>query len=768
MNTLERLARLGIRAPRRIIALALFAMVATAVFGLPVTHSLSAGGFQDPNAESTRATNMLATRFNQGDTQLLITVSSDDGIKSGAAERVGTDIVRQLGNSPYVARVTSPWTAPPSASAALISKDGKVGLIVASITGGSNAAGPHAETLSDQVVHSRDGVTVRAGGQAMTDAQITSQTRKDLKVMETIAVPVSFLVLVWVFGGFVAAAIPLAVGGIAIFGSMAVLRALTCVTDVTIFALNLLLAMGLALAIDYTLLILSRFRDEIDSGAERDAALVRTMVSAGRSVLFSATTISLSMSALMLFPMPFLKSFAYAAIAVVALAVAAAIVVTPAAIALLGPRLDSRRFRRAPRPVEQTFFYRLAHFVMRRAVPLGLALAAVLVALGMPLFGMKWGIPDDRVLPTSNTARQVGDQLRTGFTADVATSLTVVIPDVRGLTPKALDAYAAQLSTVPDVPSVSAPSGTFVAGALVGPPTAAAGVADGSAFLTVASSAPLFSAASNAQLDRIHAVAGPGGRAGADHRDRPGEPRYRRCHHLPAVPCPERHRPDHFRGDVPTDRQRGIAVENVAAQWLIADRVVRRTRVDLPGRPPRRIGDHRHRHPGAHHAGRVVLHRVRLVDGLRGVPGVADLRVLAHVQPDGGRQRPRRGARPGQNGARHYRRRVGHVDLFRRADRCAGVVHADVRGRADAGGAVRRDSGTHAARAGVHARDGTGELVGTEMGFAAARTVPCQRPHRSAPTSGRPRPEGLRNGSQVAQALHLTISCRIGALVGRQ
>ena len=336
-------------------------------------------------------------------------------------------------------------------------------------------------------------------------------TRKDLRVMETIAVPVSFLVLVWVFGGFVAAAIPLAVGGIAIFGSMAVLRALTCVTDVTIFALNLLLAMGLALAIDYTLLILSRFRDEIDSGAERDAALVRTMVSAGRSVLFSATTISLSMSALMFFPMPFLKSFAYAAIAVVALAVAAAIVVTPAAIAALGPRLDSRRFRRAPRPVEQTFFYRLARFVMRRAVPLGLALAALLVALGMPLFGMKWGIPDDRVLPTSNTARQVGDQLRTGFTADVATSLTVVLPDVRGLTPKALDSYAAPLSMVPDVPSVSAPSGTFVAGARVGPPTAAAGVADGSAFLTVASSAPLFSAASNTQLDRLHAVAGPGG-----------------------------------------------------------------------------------------------------------------------------------------------------------------------------------------------------------------------------------------------------------------
>jgi putative drug exporter of the RND superfamily len=510
LNALERLARLGIRAPRRIIALALLVMAATAVFGIPVTHSLSAGGFQDPNAESTRATNLLVSKFNQGDT-LLITVSSGDGIKSGAAQRVGSEIVRQLGQSAYVAHVASPWTVPPSASTALTSRDGKVGLIVASITGGSGAAGQHAEALSHQVAHSRDGVTVRPGGQAMVDAQITSQTRSDLKVMETIAVPMSFLVLVWVFGGFLAAAIPLAVGGIAIFGSMAVLRVLTWVTDVSIFSLNLLLALGLALAIDYTLLILSRFRDEIADGEERNTAIVRTMVSAGRSVLFSAMTVSLSMSSLVLFPIPFLKSFAYAAIAVVALAVAAAIVVTPAAIALLGPRLDSRRFKRAQRAVEQTAFYRLAQFVMRRAVPLGLAIVVVLVALGMPMFGIKWGIPDDRVLPTSSTARQVGDQLRTDFAADAETSVIAVIPDNSGVTPKALNAYAAQLSLVPDVPSVSAPGGTFIHGALVGPPTADTGVADGSTFLTVASSASLFSAASNAQLDRLHAIAGPGG-----------------------------------------------------------------------------------------------------------------------------------------------------------------------------------------------------------------------------------------------------------------
>jgi putative drug exporter of the RND superfamily len=507
LNALERIARLGIRAPRRIIALALFVMAAAAVFGVPITNCLSAGGFQDPTAESTHATNMLATKFNQGDTQLLITVSSDDGVTSSAARQVGADIVRQLGNSPYVAQVTSPWTAPPSASTTLVSKDGKTGLIVASVTGGSSAA-KHAETLSNELVHDQDSVTVRAGGQAMTDAQITLQTRKDLKVMEAIAIPVSFLVLVWVFGGFMAAAIPVGVGAFAILGSMAVLRLLTFVTDVSIFALNLLLAMGLALAIDYTLLIISRFRDELGNGAERDAALVRTMTSAGRSVLFSAMTVALSMSALGFFPMPFLKSFAYAAIAVVALAAVAAVVVTPAAIVLLGRRLDSMG---PQRPVEQTFFYRLARFVMRRAVPLGLAIVAALIALGMPLFGMKWGIPDDRVLPESSTARQVGDQLRTEFNADVASNVTVVIPDVGGVTREALGAYASQLSLAPDVSSVSAPGGTFVAGALVGPPSAAAAITDGSAFLTVASSAPLFSKASNAQLDWLHAVAAPNG-----------------------------------------------------------------------------------------------------------------------------------------------------------------------------------------------------------------------------------------------------------------
>ena len=161
-------------------------------------------------------------------------------------------------------------------------------------------------------MHDRDGVTVRAGGAAMVYVQINGQTEKDLLLMESIAIPLSFLVLVWVFGGLMAAALPMAVGGFAIVGSMSVLHAITFVTDVSIFALNLSTAMGLALAIDYTLLIISRYRDELADGSQRDEALMRTMATAGRTVLFSATTVALSMVAMVLFPMYFLKSFAYA------------------------------------------------------------------------------------------------------------------------------------------------------------------------------------------------------------------------------------------------------------------------------------------------------------------------------------------------------------------------------------------------------------------------------------------------------------------------
>ena len=170
----------------------------------------------------------------------------------------------------------------------------------------------------------------------MQYAQINKQNQEDLLLMEMIALPLTFLVLVWVFGGLLAAALPMALGALAIVGSMSVLRLVTFTTDVSIFALNLSTALGVALAVDYTLLILSRYRDELAGGSDPNEALIRTMATSGRTVLFSAVTVALSMSATVAFPMYFLKSFAYAGVATVAFVAIASIVVTPAAIVLLG------------------------------------------------------------------------------------------------------------------------------------------------------------------------------------------------------------------------------------------------------------------------------------------------------------------------------------------------------------------------------------------------------------------------------------------------
>jgi putative drug exporter of the RND superfamily len=522
---LRRIALLAIAAPRWVVAVAALVAVGAAAFGIPVANSLSAGGFQDPSSESARASQLLKDKFRQSDMQLSIMVSDPAGVNGARARTVGLDIVDRLRQSPHVTDVTSPWeVGSPQPVAQLVSKDATSALILAAISGSENNAQKYAGELSDALARDRDGVTVRSGGTAMVIAQANLQTRQDLLLMESIALPLTFLVLAWVFGGLLAATLPMAIGGMAIVGGMSVLRLVTFVTDVSIFALNLTTAIGLALAVDYTLLIISRYREELTNGSDRDAALINTMTTAGRTVLFSAVTVALSLSAMVLFPMYFLKSFAYAGIATVTVVAVAAIVVTPAAIVLLGSRLDAFDLRRLvrrllkhpepqPRPVEQLFWYRCTKLVMRRAIPIGLAVVAVLLFLATPFLGVKWGYPDDRVLPPTASSRHVGEVLRHDFAADSSTQVAVVIPDANRVEPADLDRYAADLSRVDNVSAVAAPTGTFIAGNKVGPAGGAPGASGGSAYLTVSSTAPLFSTRSDQQLDALHAVAGPDGRS---------------------------------------------------------------------------------------------------------------------------------------------------------------------------------------------------------------------------------------------------------------
>ncbi|MCX6481532.1 MAG: MMPL family transporter [Mycobacterium sp.] len=521
---LSQIARLGTAAPRRVIGFALILMVAIGIFGIPVAQHLSPSGFQDPTSESSRTAKVLTDKFGQGDVALVLVVTAPDRYDSPASRAVAEDAIDRLQSSGYVAAITSAWTSPAPAAAALVSADKKSGLIVTGIVGSEAKQQAYTKELTDALVGERRGILVRAGGAAMVNLQVTEQSKRDLLLLEAIVVPLSFLVLIWVFGGLFAAALPVAVGVMAILGSLAVLRTVTFFTDVSIFALNLTTAMGLALAIDYTLLMVSRYRDELAEGADRERAVAIMMVTAGRTVLFSAAIVALSMAVMVLFPMNFLRSFAYAGVATVGFAALAAIIVTPAALMLLGDRLDSLDVRRALRrllrrpepivlPIERQFWYRSTKFVARHAVPIGMAVVVLLGVLGTPFLGVRPGFHDDRVLPKSASAHQVGDFLRSDFAIDSDSEVPVIIIDSDGLDRAEVDRYAAALSRVPDVNSVSAPSGTFVGGELTGPPLSATGQASGSTLLTVGSSVPLFSEASGNQLDGLHAIPAPGGRA---------------------------------------------------------------------------------------------------------------------------------------------------------------------------------------------------------------------------------------------------------------
>jgi RND superfamily putative drug exporter len=333
-----------------------------------------------------------------------------------------------------------------------------------------------------------------------------------------IAIPITVIVLIWVFGSFIASLLPLVVGISSIVGTMAMLRGLGLLTNVSIYALNMTTAMGLALAIDYSLFIVSRYREEIRRGVDPDDAIRTTMRTAGRTVLFSALTVGLSLAALMVFPMYFLRSFAYAGIGVVSLATIAALLLLPAMLKVLGPRVDSldlrafvraRLGRPAPvvKPLEETFWYRFANAVMRRALPIGLIVTAILVGLGLPFLHANFGFPDDRVIPTTEAAHQVGDALRTNFNTNAASTISIVVPNTSAA-PDAVNGYATTLSKVADITSVSAVTGTYVDGRQVAPgnPKMAVGT---TTYLNLQTSADAQSNAAKSTLSHLRAVRAP-------------------------------------------------------------------------------------------------------------------------------------------------------------------------------------------------------------------------------------------------------------------
>ncbi|MDQ3106413.1 MAG: MMPL family transporter, partial [Actinomycetota bacterium] len=461
-----------------VLVVTLLVLPVAAVLGGPVKGKLSSGGFSDPAAESVRAAAVLEATFSTGSPNvvLLVTATGEATVDDAAVAAAGSALTDELASTPGLADALSYWSLgnPPP----LRSADGRQALVLGRVLGDENDLRDAADGIAARFDGRDDGVvTVGVGGFGEVFRQITHQAEVDLEKAEKLSLPITLLMLLVVFGSAVAAALPLGVGIVAVLGTFLVLTVFTSFTEVSVFALNLTTAMGLGLAIDYSLFMVSRFREELAAGRAPDSALLRTMQTAGRTVAFSAFTVAISLAALLVFPLAYLRSFAYAGVGVVALAAIGAVVVLPALLSVLGHRIEKGRVlrrRAAPASADEVshgFWYRRAHAVMKRPGVVAVAVTVLLLFLGAPFLRFTAGQADDRVLPESAPVRAVHDALRTNFTSSEASALIVVsaadavAPDVA-----ALDAYAAAPSKLPGVARVDAATGYYIGAAKVKEP----------------------------------------------------------------------------------------------------------------------------------------------------------------------------------------------------------------------------------------------------------------------------------------------------------
>ncbi|MFJ8792941.1 MMPL family transporter [Streptomyces sp. NPDC102462] len=454
--------RLVTARPRLSLLAALVLTVLAVLAGSGVADRLGSGGWEDPAAESTYATKALEREFPDSQPNLLLLVdaggSSVDAPPVAAAAR---DLADRLAGERGVTGVGSYWQ---TKSPALRAKDGQEALIAARITGDEKAMGETLDRIAPHYRGTHGPLEVRLGGMVAVRHEMQTIIQDDLARAELIALPITLVLLVMVFGSAIAALLPLGIGIVAILGTNAVLRGLTEFTDVSVFAMNLTTALGLGLAIDYALFIVRRFREELSTGAAPLTAVGTTLRTAGRTVLFSALTVAVSLAAMLLFPQYFLRSFAYAGIAVVLLAAAAALILLPAALVLLGHRVNSldlrRLFRRGrgPRPAgeeEGTAWARTAGLVMRRAPVFAIGTTALLVVLGLPFMGVKFGTADDRQLPSNAESHVVQQHIREGFPGSPGGGLEV-LAEGRATEAQYAD-YRRRVAALPEVARVDGP-----------------------------------------------------------------------------------------------------------------------------------------------------------------------------------------------------------------------------------------------------------------------------------------------------------------------
>ncbi|MDW3219581.1 MAG: MMPL family transporter [Acidimicrobiales bacterium] len=469
-----RLGNFAVR--RRGVALTLttIVLVIAAMLGPGVIDRLAGSGFDDPDADSVAARAELDRIFDTGFPDLVFLMETNVGTpNSGVVDRAvmrdaGLAFTEEIAAIDGTDDVVSYWS---TGDPALRSIDERSALLLLRLPGDEND--PAREELSIRLVEDyarvqRGPLAIRIAGRDAVFEHIGSIAESDLTRAELIAIPLTLLLLMVVFRTVVAALVPALVGIATLLGALLVLYLITAFTDVSIFAINLVTTLGLGLAIDYSLLVVSRFREERAAGYTVDTAVRRTVRTAGRTVAFSGLTVAVSLSALLIFPIYFLRSFAYAGIGVVAFALLMSLIAVPAALSLLGDRIESLTVRRRPRKRHVISIWReRADLVVDHPWRYLLGGTAILVALAAPFALVEWGEADHRTLPADDAIRRTTEQILNQFDSSEANAIPMLA--LGNVDNAAVTAHALAVSQLPGVTRVDSATGSFTAGAAVVP-----------------------------------------------------------------------------------------------------------------------------------------------------------------------------------------------------------------------------------------------------------------------------------------------------------
>ncbi len=423
----ERLAHFLVAQRKAALALSLIAIFVLGGVGTLLFSRMQTGGYSDPGSDSARVWTLLQDDFKiKAPSVVLIADSTSGNAISNAKPAAELEQAVQI--TPGVDHTVSYWSA--GNRPEFLSKDGKAAYIFVYLKDtNATSVDETAATLQKRFDGQRGDLRVYATGYGIFSSSVNNLIKSDLAKSESIAIPISIVLLIIVFGSLVASGMPMLVGLIAIMGAFFGVWLISLFTDVSIFALNLITGLGLGLGIDYALLMVNRFREELHSGKSVEESVVRTVSTAGRTIFYSGLTVAATLGSLLVFPQYFLKSFAYAALTVVVMAVIAALIPLPAMLAVLGNKVDKGVVRKSSiTPKEDGAWSRIARGVMHRPVRVAVVALLFLGVLILPLKGVLFSQVDERVLPASNKAAIAAQVQESRFAGAVADPIQFLIP----------------------------------------------------------------------------------------------------------------------------------------------------------------------------------------------------------------------------------------------------------------------------------------------------------------------------------------------------